>query len=257
MNYVGIQRKIDRGRGKAAVRLGQPYAVYRVQANAAANYLDASNLIAQRVPALRRIGKGPAVSRALETVPLHALFYEVVADLTTYLVGDVFVQQDPVYGAGATLVSYPTLQMDAMTLVSHAPVKPSLAARIDRLCQIYRIATAPDTTGFFESTVDAALPVVLTSGMWGLGSATQTAAMVPVGLMPVSRMGGTLIPAIPESTARIRYGAVLPPLFGFTLREGDRIVTQDGARYVVMDLFDQEAGVACTAALVEREVAQP
>ena len=40
MNYAGVQAHIDRGRGIAALHVGQPYDVYRIAANGAVNYLE-------------------------------------------------------------------------------------------------------------------------------------------------------------------------------------------------------------------------
>jgi hypothetical protein len=261
MNWAQVQSKIDKGRGKAAIRVGSPYSIYRIQANGAVQYLDPLNVIATNIHVLRRVIKG---GPALESpTRMGTLYYEVVGDFTKYLVGDVFVSTDPFYLAGDTQVSYPTLQISAFALASHAPVKKSLGARVDRLVQIFRPDTAPDLTktavpGYWEAyTIGSTLPLVLTNGTFAFGAQAQTACFIPVGLQSSDRVTGRLLEDVPGMPGKTRWFAYVPSLHGFSFREGDILLMQDGSRYIVFHPYAQETGLVGSQLVLERVLAQP
>jgi hypothetical protein len=259
MNYAQIQTKIDRGRGKAGLRVGQPYTVFRIQANGAVQMLDPLNQLSGTAYVLRRKVHN---DQALEApTRMGTLFYEVVGDFSNYIVGDVFVQADTFYGVGATQVNYATLQMNAWVLASHAPVKKSLAARVDRFAQVYRpdISPAPPLADikYWEAfTLTQATPLVLTAGQFGFGSQAQAACYIPVGLQSSDRVLGRLLEDVPGMVGKTRWFSYVPPLPGFTFREGDLLVMQDQSRFVVFHPYSQEAGLVGSQLVLERLLAQ-
>ncbi len=262
-NYQHIQRRIDFGRGRAAEHLGQPFSVYRVQANSATNYLDAENLVAANFPVFYRQraanGFGGSFEGGMPGVPL----WDIVANMDGFIVGDVFVQTDAAvptgYGPGATLVNYPTIELEGFCFGFHGPVKKSIGARVERLAQIYRPAQTPTTSnGYFDLSLDLMRPVLLQNGNFVLGTNGQSgAALIPVGWEPPSaRLGRDLFEQIPDATKLSMYVLYLPPTAGFTLKEADRIQFQDGSRYVVDKPYEQQSGFVGTRITMFRETSQ-
>lgn len=257
-NYVHIQRLIDRGLGIAARNIGQPMSAYRLQANGAVNFLDTANLVQANVMVYRQ--PSGAGKLGIEGVTLGSPLYELFGDFNTFYVGDVFVQTDPAfptgYGPGATLADFSTVEINAFCLAFHGPLKKIIGARIDRLAQIYRMASAADTNGYLSAETAASLPVVLSDGTFSVGAVGATAAFVPIGMASLPRWRGRLFADIPTSTNEVVWVAYAPPLPGFLFKEGDRLVLQDGSRYVVQNPYEQMAGLAGSQLMVEREISQ-
>ncbi len=261
MDYVTAQLHIDYGRGMAGQKIGVPENVYRLQANAAVNYLDAANLVARDL----RVGRRMLSTKGIPGPDqMHSIFYELLFDAGIpsmgayhFEVGDVFVDDDPYYGVGATETEFSTDQFEAFCLAYHGPpMRKAIGVRIDRVAKIYRPATAStsDATGpYFNETVsgEAELPLVLASGGFSFGSAGATAAGVPVGVSTFSRTFREEFRGIPNSTDINHFFFYVPPLPGVNLREGDRILI-DGVstslatagRYVVHGPWAQYAGLS-------------
>src|SRR5262245_59833627 len=175
-NYIAIQKEIDHGRGIAARVLGQPYNVYRVQATPAINFFDVTNRLSVNTKVLRRrISSRDAIEGAER---LGTLFFEIVGDMSPWLTGDVFVQNDPVYGTGDTQVDFPTVQFNGFCLSFHGPIKKAIGARIERQVQVYRPVQAPDASGRWSPTFGQALaPMVLSNGQFSFGTVGQLASL--------------------------------------------------------------------------------
>ena len=271
MDYETVQLHIDYGRGKAGWVLGPPIDVYRVQDNAATNYLDALNLLPAPLRAGRRTLKNPG-----ETPDqMHTLFYELLLDagvpvmgIYHYETGDVFVENDPIYGSGGTETEFATDQFEAYALAYHGvPGHPTVGARLDRIANIYRPALAATTDAigpYFSETVGAGaeLPLVLADGEFSFGANGATPAGIPVGVMTYSREFGPVFKGVPGSTNSVRYFFYIPPLQGVTLQEGDRILIDGTAiaqtsagRYVVHGPWVQYAGLVGYQFVCERVIA--
>ena len=281
-NYVSIQKKIDRGRGIAGRVLGQPYNVYRIGQNAALNLIDPFNRVTTNFPVLRRRISAKDQIEAPER--MGTLFFELVANADQYLVGDVFVQNDQVYGTGDTSVDFSTNQLNAFCLAFHAPIKKTLGARLDKQVQFYRPSRAPatraDGTQHWVNTQENMLPLVLFNGVLSLGAApnqdslgfsgsipyqlggsapSATAALIPVGFQTAPNMRGGLYKKIPGDVGTQHWYCYVPPLpdgptGSFRFVEGDRIVDQDGARYAVRHPYRQDTGFSGSMLVIEREV---
>ncbi len=253
MNYAGVQAHIDRGRGIAALHVGQPYDVYRIAANGAVNYLDALNKIAS-VPVLRRLIGG--TKAGLEASPLIQLLFEVVGDMSHFELGDVFIQNDPAYGAGATSVTYETEQFNGFVLASHVPVKKSLGGRVNYLGTVARPNAGVDANNYYSADPCAGDVLSLVDGVFALGVADAPAAAIPVGVETEKRIRGDLFNDIPTTTREVFFVMYVPPLPGFTFREGDYVILQDGSRYVVQNPYEQQAGFVGSQLVVQREAPQ-
>ena len=285
-NANHIQRLIDRGRGVAARKLGGPFNVYRLLGSTATDFIDPANLLIANYP-VYHTQKGPGSFRgSYEGINVGEPLFDIIGDMGPFLVGDVFVDSDAPYqpygnailadnpgwtadnpgttadnaqsgyGAGATSVAFPTLEIYAFCLGFHGPIKKSIGARLDRLAQIYRLATGTDTNGYWSGSKNASLPLMLSQGQFSLGTPGQTAAFIPIGLAARPRWKSELIKSIPTSTGELEYYAYVPPLPGFSFKEGDRIVLQDNSRYVVQLPWEQQVGFVCSQLAVQREVMQ-
>lgn len=263
-NAYKIQRKIDEGRGKAARALGGPFNVYRLQANAATNYIDPLNLVASDY-LVYHLQKGASAFRgSYEGSSIGVPLFDIIGDMTPFYVGDVFIDADGAYnpdgsggyGAGATSVIFSTLEIYGWCLGFHGPIKKSIGARLDRLANIYTLASGADANGYFSAGTNSSLPLKIVNGQVVVGAVTDTPALIPVGLASKPRWRSDLIKAIPTTTGEVEYLAYVPPLPGYTLHEGDRIVLQDGSRYVVQLPWEQEVGFAGSQMSVKREVMQ-
>jgi hypothetical protein len=280
-----IQQMIDYGRGQAARVLGAPFFVYRVSSNAAVNFIDPLNLIQSEYPVYYTQQSGSAFKGSFEGTSLRAPLFNIVGDMAPFLVGDVFVDADvpyvpyggPLtadgswtadsgvvtadtgasgYGAGATSVTFPTLEFEGFCLGFHGPVKKSIGARLNALAQIYSLPTKADWNGYLSADISSCPGVVLTNGQFSLGASGQTPALIPVGISSEPRWRGDLIRGLPTTTQAVVYIAYVPPLNGFSFKEGDRLVLQSGARYVVQNPYEQQVGFSGSQLILEREVSQ-
>ena len=185
-----------------------------------------------------------------------------------YETGDVFVENDPIYGSGGTETEFATDQFEAYALAYHGvPGHPTVGARLDRIANIYRPALAATTDAigpYFSETVGAGaeLPLVLADGEFSFGANGATPAGIPVGVMTYSREFGPVFKGVPGSTNSVRYFFYIPPLQGVTLQEGDRILIDGTAiaqtsagRYVVHGPWVQYAGLVGYQFVCERMIA--
>ena len=284
-NANHIQWQIDKGRGKAASALGGPFNVYRLLNSAATNFVDALNLVASNYP-VYHVQKSPGAFRgSYEGINLGEPLFDIIGNMQPFLVGDVFIDADlpyvpwgdaltaggnwnvnsgvvtadtgqSGYGAGATSVSFPTLEIYGFCLGFHGPIKKAIGARLDRLAQVFRLATGPDANGYWSSDKNSSVPLVLTNGTFSLGTVGQTGALIPVGLAARPRWKSDLIKSLPTSTGELEYYCYVPPLPGFSFQETDRIVLQDGSTYVVELPWEQQVGFVGSQLAVQREVMQ-
>lgn len=267
VNYASIQAKIDYGKGKAAQKLGQPYSAYRITTAATGDFPNGWAAVGTGIPILRRRINERLIESALEYA--GTLWYNVTADMTDFLLGDVFVCTDPAYspgisyGPGATSVPGGSqFEIDALTLAWHMPINKAVGARIDRRCQIFRPASAPVKTpaGVYawRQANDQSTPLVLTSGRYDFNPAGTVGSWIPIGLSSTARpgRGDNFEPSIPGMVGLSRYYGFVPFLPGYEPSEGDRLMTEDGARYVVQNPYRQEQGVVGQQLALERAISQ-
>jgi hypothetical protein len=267
-NYGSIQRHIDKGRGIAAKHLGPPFLAYRVGPTSSGDFPGGwiSPISGATFPLFRRRMGDSDIEVSMRGT---TVWYTIIADMTDFLLGDVFVQDDPPYkpgvsyGAGATILPA-TDEINAMALAWHPPVNKSVGARLDHLMTIYRPsnipAVMPDNRQYWKSTFDNDLPLVLSNGTYSFGTpGIDNASRVPVGVMSHPRKGENLFdPRIP-GVEKVRPGhwfIYVPPLPGYLPREGDALVSAGNARYTVTTAFEQRAGVVGYQLICDRKIAQ-
>ncbi len=271
VNYAAIQHKIDVGLGKAGAKLGQPYTAYRVTSASSGDFPSGWAVMAAGVPIFRR---RVAITKLEDAFQYGGgIWYDLIGDLEPFLLGDTFLSTDPAYdpgvsyGAGAQQVVGSTYELNGFAFAWHAPVQTPIGGRIDRRGQIFRAPETPTTYGTggdgstsWRQAMDAANPLVLASGAFAFvdRALNMPASFVPLGISAISRppRGENFKPDVPGMPGLPRYFAYLPYLPGYEAASGDRIETEDGARYVVVDPYRQEQGVTGSQLALERMIDQ-
>ena len=267
-NFARIQHKIDRGLGKAAKHLGPPYSVYRVEATSYGDYPGGWTQVSASIPAfLRRVTDAKIQSALLAS---GTMWFDVIANVEPLLLGDVFQLADGpyspgvAYGQGATSVAG-TSQFVGFGLAWHAPVDEPVGARLDRRIRVYRQGGQPvqaeaGAGPIWRGSIYQAAPLVLQAGLYSFldPDSGAYASLVPAGIASTDRppRGHLIPPVVPGDMQIPRYFVYLPPLPGYTPAEGDRLVEETGARYVVTNPYHQEAGVVGYQLGVERRMSE-
>lgn len=256
-NYESIQGKIQKGRGKAAAKLGPPFDIYRVGASASGAWVSPSNKIRSGHPIIYQIGTGK-INRSLETDNrLGMIWFEMKADLSEFRLGDIFILNDPVFGLHKTHVQG-TEEITGLCLVTHGAIKSNAGARINTFVKVYRLGKTVDSSGYYSpSLVGDSLPLRLVNGSYILGAAGETPDLIPAGIQAHHRTyGDRQVEDVPGMGRKSSWAIYLPPLpGGFKLQEGDRIVAADESSYQVLVPFYQETGAVGHQLFCEREVA--
>lgn len=269
VNYARIQHKIDKGLGIAGRHLGPPYSVYRIDATASGDYPGGWNNVGNGVPIFVRRTTDREIQSAL--LASGTVWFDVIGNIESYLLGDVFSLSDPAYkpgrayGIGATSVES-VGRFSGFSLAWHAPVDEPVGARLDVRVKIYRPAGPPDTSlvdnsSQWRTTTYAAQALVLRSGEYTFVNpySGYDASFVPAGVASTDRppRGHLFPPADTPGQMQIsRYFLYLPPLPGYTPVEGDRIVQESGQRYLVTNPYNQLTGVVGMQLGVERRISE-
>jgi hypothetical protein len=265
MNYALLQRKIDTGIGKAALRLGQPFSAYRLGAASSGEFPAGWTQLGTLIPIYRERVPEPKLEVA---IPKSAVYYNIFADMSPYNLGDVFLCTDPPfvpgvsYGENATILP-DTFEINGLALAWHMPARIPIGVRLTHLARVYRPATSPkaltDGSGYWASAHDNDAPLVLKNGVYSFGAAgSGRGSLVPAGFATAYRPSGPYPfgPPVPGMIRPTHWYVYLPPLPGYTGREGDAIITVDDARYVVVDPYRQESGLVGQQMLVDRTASQ-
>ncbi len=249
--YARIQRIIDRGRGLAANVVGQPGNVYRLQSTVSGAFVQADTEQLINFMVLRKVVEGGLSMETHEGMGL--VYFMLVCDLTYLETGDVWIQNDPFYGKGATLVDYTTNEFVGICVAHHAVAKPSYGIQLNRLATYVRPSSAPDGTGYYQSGMNGGQPLQIVNGAASFGAVGATADAIPIGLNPTSRpKKDQMKPYVPGMTGEADYFCYVPPIPGFIPQEGDYIQTLNGSRYIVEIPWHLEAGIVGSSMSVRR-----
>ena len=268
VNYARIQHKIDKGLGKAGKHLGPPYSAYRVDSTASGDFPAGWRNVGNGLPVFVRRTTDAQFQSAL--LASGTLWLDVIGNMESFLLGDVFILADPAYlpgrsyGLGATSVANVN-RYSGFGLAWHAPVDEPVGGRIDVRVQIYRVAGTPDTNltdnvGIWRGTKYVGQPLVLANGVYSFYDPYrgQQASFVPAGVSSTDRppRGHLVTPTSPGDMQVARYFLYLPPLPGYTPTEGDRIVQESGQVYTVTNPYNQLTGVVGNQIGVDRRISE-
>lgn len=260
-----FQHLIDKQLGAVGNRLGQPFTVYRLTPTSVGDFPLGWYRVSSRAHAHRNRVRSQDAEVAMTSE--RTLWYEIVADMSPFWLGDVFLANDspffPGVAYGDRATSLPnTTELNGFALAWHAPMRAPLAARIDHRCRIYRPSLEPvtfsDTSTQWRSTREWDTPLVLANGAFTWGLPNTAASLVPCGFGTSDRQtrGEDMAPDPPGMLPVPRYYIYLPPLPGYTAAEGDALITEDDARYTVIAPFRQETGVVGHQLMVQRYISQ-
>jgi hypothetical protein len=264
VNYASIQRHIDKGRGIAARHLGPPFAAYRCVTWSQGDFPDGWEMVNPSFPLFRRRYSEGKLHVGIKGM---TIWDELIADMSQFWLGDVFLSRDPPYQAGVSYGDGATqlfggLEFQGLCLAYHGPVNKSIGARVDRLAQIYRPNTVPvanpEGSLSWKSTLPGDQPLVLNAGAYAFGApGSATASLVPVGLTSQHRKGDTNFKDVPGMVKLAMWFCYVPPIPGYFPREGDAIIDQNGTRYVVTSPWEQQAGVVGYQLTCDRKIGPP
>lgn len=255
-----FQERIDKMLGVFGRKFGVPCKVYRLQPGSAGDFPDGWTLLTSQAMVHKNRVRANDVDVAMTSE--RTLWYQVAGDMSQFLLGDVFVQNDAgyfpgvAYGVGATSVPG-TVELNGFALAWHAMAQPPLAARLDRRVGIYRPTLEP-INGQWRSQRETDMPLVLNNGVYSFGSSGGMASWVPAGFGTSDRQtrGEDMAPDPPGMLPVPRYYTYLPPLTGYTPAEGDAIITEDDARYAVIAPYIQGAGTVGSQLMTQRYISQ-
>lgn len=256
MSYDDIQDQIDEGRQQAAEELGPPHDVYRmVNQGTDGSVLIAGNKIATGVSIFTKIAYGAEIRSSFEAERQQGvLWYSIIADMSPFKVGDIFIVNDPVYGRGYSSVNFVTTEFKGFALADHSPVKKALGGRLNTTVNVLRPSKGPNDKAQFDKTVNNATPLVLTAGAFDFGDVGDVAAKIPAGLVSTGKSyGDRSFQQVPAEQRKSGWQLYMPALSGFKVREGDRIVAADGAAYIVVVPYVQAVGASGAQWFLERE----
>ncbi|MBY0548715.1 MAG: hypothetical protein K2W95_15705 [Candidatus Obscuribacterales bacterium] len=252
-DWADIQERIDGGRGKAGDVLGMPHDVYRIVAGSNGDFLAAGNKLSTQMNLYWKAVKEVKGSQEGDTKRGFSI-YELVADMSGYKVGDLFLNADPIYQAGNVKVNFSSTDIVGICLASNAPEHKAIGVRCNKVAKVYRpSATGPSVDGYWTPTVENAAPLRLVSGSFGLGTVGQTPALVPMGIQPLSPSGEKAVDDVPGMARKSNFACYMPPLPGFTLAEGDRVEDNIGCIYSVIVSYRQDTGMAGNFLVLEKE----
>lgn len=262
MSYATFNNRIQKRLGQIGASVGPPFDAYRVVAGCVGDFPDgwqfigSTNIFRYKVP----------VSKVESGVEHSELLYSVFFNASAFNIGDVFVCTDPLleagvaYGPEATILPG-TAQINALALGWAPSMRVPTGVRIDRRVRVYRPADTPvilkDGTNYWNETNDNDMPLILRDGCYSFGPAgSGLGNWVPGGFMSVTRRSDYPFDKEPGIVRSLGWMAYLPPLPGYLAAEGDSLITEDGARYVMLGAYIQEVGLVGTQMIIDRKISQ-
>lgn len=252
-DYASIQRKVEKGRGKAAARAGVPYNAYRIPEDGEGDFIKDAHKIYTRFKMISRIGQAK-LNASLETDNrLGMLWFELTGDFSRFKLGDVFLLNDSLYGVGRVQVSEDDYL--GLALAANAPGKKVIGARISGNIRVRRVNEEGDSENW-NQTMRNSKPLRLIDGQYVFGEDNENPDLIPAGIQAHHRTyGDRQMVEVPAMPRRSTWAIYVPPLpGGFMFQERDRIIADDGSIYEVLVPFYQGSGVVGHQLFCEREV---
>jgi len=260
MTASQFQHLIDKQLGGVGRALGQQFTAWRITPASTGDFPTNWTRVSTQFRAHRNRVRSQDAEVSMTSE--RTVWYEIIGDVSAFWLGDVFLQTDSpffpgvAYGDRATNLPG-TIELNGFSLAWHAPMRAPLAGRIDRRVGIYRPQLTP-INGQWRSQRDSDTPLVLSNGTYSFGPSGGVASWVPAGFGTSDRQtrGEDMSPDPPGMIPTPRYYAYLPPLPGYTAAEGDALITEDDARYVVIAPYRQETGVVGSQLMTQRYISQ-
>lgn len=247
-NWLTITKIAQHCYGVLAQQVGIPFNIYRIQPTSNGNWIQPQNLIAQNV----RVDRQPMLSgnKGFESAKrMETFWYELMADCTPFLVGDIFVSNDQVLNQGSVTVNYNTTEFVGLCLAENMPTRAPIAARINTTAQLYTASLLPNRQNYFDSSLPNRMPIILQNGSFSAVNTGQTAAVIPVASTPFRNFGQIYSQPTANVTPAERRLVYIPPMPGYVPIPTDEILFADGSRYILESNYIQQSGTAGTQAV--------
>lgn len=243
-DYIDITYLANMAYGVGASIIGPPFSAYRVQPESNGDMVQPQNLLSTCVPVDRRPMKSSDESFE-GPGDLRNFWYELMGNFNCYLVGDIFILNQAPLNKGWVSTTYPTTEFTGFCLAENYPTRHAIGARLNTTAQLYTSSLVPDNNGHFDSTYPNRMPIILQNGQFVPLNAGQTAAILPVGVMPHRSYGGNIYNQptfdVPPVEKRLVY---VPPLNGYQPIASDELLFADGSRYIIESNYHQTSGTS-------------
>ncbi len=238
--------------GSAANVTGQLHDIYRIGESSHSEWIKEDNKIGS-IKVFWELSKND--KPGLETERRQGfVWYRVTGNFTSVKLGDVFVLNDSCEGARLVVPGNNEYQGFCFAQARNG-AKPPFGARLNTKVKVYRPQLKPSDDGYHEPLGQGQGQALnLADGVFFLDGVDGNAIEIPAGLSAMRPYGDRAIDDVGSMTRKMLYGCYLPPLNGFAIQEGDRIVEANGARYVVLVPHYQGSGAVGYQLTVEREV---
>lgn len=252
-NWISITRIAQHTYGVLALQVGIPMNVYRITSSSNGDWIQPNNLFASNIRVdrqpMKKGDKGFESAKNLDT-----FWYELMADCTPFLVGDVFVSNDTVLNQGSVVTTFPNHEFIGLCLAENMPTRAPIAARINTTAQLYTPALVPNRQSYYDSTLPNKMPIICMDGQFQALNNGQIASFIPIAFMPARAAGNIYHQPTANVTQQERRLIYTPPLNGYRVIPGDEFVLPTGARYVVVGNYSQDSGTSGGQFLVEKVV---
>jgi len=261
-NYSMVHDRISKGRGKAAVRVGQPFVVHRLTPFGFADLAKPIYCL------LRRMSGGPHIEQKF----FVSQVFEMVTDVRYLLIGDILEErleskhsQKPfdltVSDNDPNLVGVSLSQKwgPMYLLTQTRPVHKFIGVRVELMCQVRR-GTFPDTdgdSGYQEQGENAEDALMLTRGDFSFRAIADKRAIDSIALIPFQlepyRVGSNTPFDLPIDWMLNKWNFLCPGNWpGLRLRENDHIIHPDGNRFRVHSIFESHIGPEVLQGIAEK-----
>jgi hypothetical protein len=258
-NYVNITKIMNAGCGVGAAHVGIPMQVYRITDASNGDFLSDGNKLFQVFCDRAKMKRQDPAFESAER--METFWFELLINANPLNVGDILISTDPYLNAGSVVINGATDQYIGFCLAALPPIKHAIAARLDINATLYRPSITPTPTDigagdlpYFDSTLPVELPIVCINGQFQLGVLTDTASTIPIGTMPMNNFGAIFHNSTPNMPTQERRRVYVPPLPGFIPKAGDKLVTEQGSRYVLLSNYEQQVGTVGGQYLLEKEL---
>jgi hypothetical protein len=261
-NYVNLTKILNRACGIGAAHIGVPGWIYRITSSSNGDFIQDAN---KQFQIWADRAKMKRFDPAFESdIRMETYWFELLINANPLQVGDVWVINDPYLNVGDVTVPFETTQFIAFAMAAMPPLKHAISARLDTNAQFYRpslqpISTpiGPNTLPYFDSTLPNELPLLCINGNFQLGTVVDTASKIPVGTMPMNNSGAIYTAPTANMPIQERRRIYIPSLPGWTFKAGDKIVTEQGSRYVILSNYSQDIGTIGNQFLIEKITSGP
>lgn len=264
-DYSMVYDRVNKGRGKAALRVGQPFQVWRLTSNGFVHSDDPTYCL------LRKLYSGKNAEQRF----FPSQVFELVTDARNLNEGDLLIEHPQYEHAQQEYLTEVTDQDIAISdigkvvqkfsptfmLVQKRPVHKNIGVRLEAYCQIRRpIAGIPNGDGGYQEhweNSEKVLTLPKNSGIFTFSSTLgEVNSFNPVALIPmqleIAFIQGRPPENLPTDYIVPKWHFLAPAMWnGFSLKPNDTIITPRGDRLRVHAVQESQIGPRLYQGLAE------